>query len=30
MEPIDRIRKAHIAIMQHKKACVYAGVLACG
>jgi predicted metal-dependent peptidase len=30
MEVIDRIRKAHIAIMQHKKACVYAGVLACG
>ena len=30
MEVFDRIRKAHIAIMQHKKACVYAGVLACG
>lgn len=30
MEVIDRIRKAHIAIMQHKKACVYAGILACG
>lgn len=30
MNHIDRIRKAHIAIMQHKKACVYAGVLACG
>lgn len=30
MEAIDRIRKAHIKIMNHKKACVYAGVLACG
>lgn len=30
MEALDRIRKAHIKIMQHKKACVYAGVLACG
>jgi predicted metal-dependent peptidase len=30
MEPIDRIRKAHIAIMQHKKACAFAGILACG
>lgn len=26
----DRIRKAHIAIMQHKKFCAYSGVLACG
>lgn len=30
MNPIDRIRSAHIKIMQHKKACVYAGILACG
>lgn len=30
MEALDRIRKAHIKIMQHKKACVYAGILACG
>ena len=30
MEPIDRIRKSHISIMQHKKACAYAGILACG
>ena len=26
----DRIKKAHIAIMQHKKFCAYSGVLACG
>ena len=26
----DRIKKAHIAIMQHKKFCVYSGILACG
>jgi predicted metal-dependent peptidase len=26
----DRIKKAHIAIMQHKKACAFSGVLACG
>lgn len=30
MEALDRIRKSHIKIMQHKKACAYAGVLACG
>jgi len=30
MQPIDRIRKAHIAIMQHKKAAAYAGVISCG
>jgi len=26
----DRIKKAHIAIMQHKKFCAYSGILACG
>ena len=26
----DRIKKAHIAIMQHKVFCVYSGILACG
>jgi len=26
----DRIKKAHIAIMQHKTFCAYSGVLACG
>jgi predicted metal-dependent peptidase len=26
----DRIKKAHIAIMQHKVFCAYSGVLACG
>lgn len=26
----DRIKKAHIAIMQHKKFCAYSGVVACG
>ena len=26
----DRIKKAHIAIMQHKNFCAYSGVLACG
>lgn len=26
----DRIKKAHISIMQHKKFCAYSGVLACG
>jgi len=26
----DRIKKAHIAIMHHKKFCAYSGVLACG
>jgi len=30
MEVSDRIKKAHIAIMQHKKFCAYSGVLACG
>lgn len=30
MDALDRIRKSHIKIMQHKKACVYAGILACG
>ena len=26
----DRIKKAHISIMQHKKFCAYSGILACG
>lgn len=26
----DRIKKAHIAIMQHKTFCAYSGILACG
>jgi predicted metal-dependent peptidase len=26
----DRIKKAHLAIMHHKKFCAYSGVLACG
>lgn len=26
----DRIKKAHISIMQHKKFCVFSGILACG
>ncbi len=26
----DRIKKAHISIMQHKQFCAYSGVLACG
>lgn len=26
----DRIKRAHIAIMQHKKFCAFSGVLACG
>ncbi len=26
----DRIKKAHIAIMQHKTFCSYSGILACG
>jgi len=30
MNVADRIKKAHIAVMQHKKFCVFAGVLACG
>jgi predicted metal-dependent peptidase len=30
MNVSDRIKKAHIAIMQHKKFCVYSGILACG
>jgi predicted metal-dependent peptidase len=30
MNVSDRIKKAHIAIMQHKKFCAYSGVLACG
>lgn len=30
MQVSDRIKKSHIAIMQHKKFCAYSGVLACG
>lgn len=30
MNVSDRIKKAHIAIMQHKKFCAYSGILACG
>lgn len=30
MQVADRIKKAHIAIMQHKKFCAYSGILACG
>lgn len=30
LSPLDRVRKAHVAIMQHKEFCMFAGVLACG
>jgi len=30
MDVSNRIKKAHIAIMQHKKFCAYSGVIACG
>ena len=30
MNSSDRIKKAHVAIMQHKKFCVFSGLLACG
>ena len=30
MQVADRIKKAHIAVMQHKKFCAFSGVLACG
>ena len=30
MTPIDRIKKAHISIMRHKRFCAFSGVLACG
>ena len=30
MNVSDRIKRAHIAIMQHKKFCAYSGVIACG
>ena len=30
MTPQDRVKKAHISIMQHKEFCVFSGVLACG
>lgn len=30
MNTLDRIKKAHIAIMRHKKFCAYSGLLACG
>lgn len=30
MNVSDRIKKAHIAVMQHKEFCAFAGILACG
>jgi len=30
MNVSDRIKKAHIAIMQHRKFCAFSGILACG
>ena len=30
MNVADRIKKAHISIMQHKKFCAFSGILACG
>ena len=30
MNSSDRIKKAHVSIMQHKKFCVFSGLLACG
>jgi predicted metal-dependent peptidase len=30
MTPLDRIMKAHISIMRHKRFCAFSGVLACG
>lgn len=30
MNPLDRVRKAHIAIMNHKEFCAFSGVVACG
>lgn len=30
MQVADRIKKAHISIMQHKKFCAFSGILACG
>lgn len=30
MNVLDRIKRAHISIMHHKKFCAFAGVLACG
>lgn len=30
MNVADRIKKSHIAIMQHKKFCAFSGILACG
>jgi len=30
MTPLDRIKRAHISIMRHKKFCAFAGLLACG
>jgi predicted metal-dependent peptidase len=30
MNVLDRIKKAHIAIMQHKQFCAFSGILACG
>ena len=30
MTPLDRIKKAKISIMRHKKFCAYSGIIACG
>ena len=30
MNTLDRIRKAHVAIMSHKTWCAYSALLACG
>jgi predicted metal-dependent peptidase len=30
MTPLDRIKKAHVSIMRHKRFCAFSGVLACG
>jgi predicted metal-dependent peptidase len=30
MTPMERIRKAHVAIMMHNKFCAFSGLLACG
>jgi len=30
MNVSDRIKRAHIAIMQHKEFCAMSGILACG
>lgn len=30
LTPLDRVKKAHVAIMNHREFCMFAGVLACG